>query len=342
MSVGMLGYFAFGVESSAGTMSSSVAVSDYVPVTAETINVRQAPLFSQGIRAQWDEQKVYNGLQTVGGNVAGEVHPIHMGYFLRLALDATSTTTGSGAVWANFVGSDAAWRAHRFIAAQTQFQSGSGSDLPTGTFEVYRGPAIGQGSAFWYGNMTCNVLEIVVEGGQLARWSGDFLGRRYGRKARSTPTYADIDAFLWSQCSVSIGGAGSALFESLTIRVNNNLTQATKLDGTTTPSETKRDSWRKVECSGTIAFGNDAEYDRFLAGSEFPVSLMFTAQSSARLKIDMPAFRYLTHDGPNLQGPGRIAIPFTAEAVWHPGSGTKLDIVLVNTRINPYTVNSNA
>lgn len=340
MGAGMLGYAAVGINSSFGT--DSVAVADYIAITGETFTTAPNPIFSQGITAKWDEQKAYNGLQTVQGNVSGEVHPATIGYLLRSALDATSTAIASGAPWCNEFTSDAAWRCHRFIAAQTQFQSGSGSDLPTLTWEIYRGPSVGASSAFVYYGTAANVLELSVEAGQLTRFSADFLGREYGGKAATTPSFATPEAFLWSQASVSLGGAGSAFFESFTIRVNNNLEAVPVLDGRLRPDLIKRNDFRRIEVSGSVSFRSTTEYDRFLAGSEFPVKILFTAQNSMRLKLDMPAVRYTSFNGPNLNGPGRISIPFQGRAMWHAGSATALDVVLVNTRVSPFTVNTNA
>lgn len=340
MATGMLSYWGIGINS---ITTDSVAICDYVAFTSETIQVNPAPIISQGITAKWDEQRAYNGLQTVGGNVSGEVHPTQIGYILRSAFDATSTAPGSGATFAVPAvagNSAAAWRAHYFVLAQTQFQSGSGSDVPTLTFEFGRGPAVGTASAFAYYGMACNVFEFTIEGGNLARFSSDWLGVEYGRKAATTPTYATPEAFLWSQCSVSVGGAASAVFESLTVRVNNNLTQPVKIDGRLRPAGSKRDAFRTVELSGNIAFENDTELDRFLQGSEFPVTLFFTSQASHRLRIEIPRMRYLTFPGPNAQGPGRIVTGFGGRAMWDPGSGTALAVTLVNTRVSPYTINS--
>lgn len=341
MATGMLGYAAVGVNS---ITTDSVAITDYVAFTSETFQVTPNPLISQGITNKWDEQRAYNGLQTVGGNMSGEVHPTQIGWFLRSAFDATSTTQASAgaAAWYGIGGnSSAVFRVHQFMLGQTQFQSGSGSDVPTLTFEIARGPAIGTASAFAYYGMACNVLEISLEGGNMMRFSADFLGVEYGRKAATTPSYATPEAFLWSQCSVSVAGGGSNIFESFTMRVNNQMTQPVKIDGRLRPAGSKRNAFRAVEVNGSVAFETDTEYDRFLAGSEFPVRLFVTAQDSSRMVIDLPRVRYLTHAGPTAQGPGRIVIPFTGRAMFDPGSGNPGQVLLHNRRISPYTANSN-
>ncbi len=164
MSVGALGYVGVGVESSAGTASGSVAIADYIPILSENLIVNRSDLDDNSILAQWDEVRVYNGQQFVSGDVDMQVHPLASGYFLRSVFDVTTAAKGNNS--AALPASHSAVFLHRFTTKQTQFQSGSGSDLPTLTFEIYRGPAIGQGSSFAYYNCAGNTLELSVSAGQ--------------------------------------------------------------------------------------------------------------------------------------------------------------------------------
>lgn len=145
---------------------------------------------------------------------------------------------------------------------------------------------------------------------------------------------------------MSVGGAGTALFEALTVRLNNNLEAPSKLDGRTTPAEIKRNNFRTVEISGRLTFASDSEYDRFTQGSESQLRATFTgdrqvgvAAGNNMLRIDAPAFRYRTFPL-NLGGPGRIVVDFTGDAVFHQGSNLALEVVLANTRISDYRVNT--
>lgn len=345
MSTGMQGYFSVGVESSAGTASGSVTAVAFVPILSETLRVEINPLFSQGLTGRFYEQRAYNGLQSVAGTVEMEAEPNHMGWFLRSAFDATSTSPGSlgSGGWDNLINSSATFKVHRFIALNTQFQSGSGSDLPTLTCEVYRGPgpATTAGSAFGYYNCSAGALEFAIEAGQLARMSVDLIGRDYSTlSARAVSSYPNPDCFMWSQASVSIAGVGTALFESVRIRLDNGLESVPKLDGRLRPDLIKRNRFATVEMNGSISFQSFTDYDLFIAGSERPVVISFTSLNSAQLRIQLPAFRYITFPGPNLSGPGRISIPFTGRAMYHPGSLTPCEFNLVNNKTTSYLVNS--
>ncbi len=148
---------------------------------------------------------------------------------------------------------------------------------------------------------------------------------------------------------MSLGGGGTALFESLTVRLNNNLTAIPALDGRLRPNLIKRNGLRTVEVSGSLTFQSDSEYDRFYNGSESQLLATFTGAegistapaNNNMLIIDVPNFRYTTFPL-NIGGPGKISIGFTGRGIYNQTSGYALQVTLVNTRINPYMVNSNA
>ncbi len=342
MSTGMLGWLGVGVESSGGASATgtwSATVNVFVPFISETLaNVRN-DLESQVIQDQFDTVRMYTGLQTVGGNVVTEAHPINTGVFLRACFDQTTTTTSLGYLG---ITSHANVRAHSFKALNTQFQQGSGSDLPTLTIEVGRGPLGSSNTSFIYYNCAGNTLEIQVQAGQLATITTDFVGREYGRKSETSTTFPSAEAFLWSQASVQIGGNGSGIFESLTVRLNNNLSAFPALNGRLRPDLIKRTGFRTVEVNGSITFQSNSDYDLFIGGSETSLRVTFTGPgistspaNNAIFDIQVPAFRY-TAFPININGPGRIAIPFQGRGMWHSGSGTCLEICLVNTRTTPY------
>lgn len=344
MSTGMLGFIAVGVESSGGASATgaySATVQHFIPFLSETLSNNRNDIPSQAIQAQFDETRMYTGLQTVAGAITAEVHPITLGFLLRPVFDV-NTAVNSHPICTSHTGV----RAHVFRAGQTQFHAGSCSDLPTITAEVFRGPTTQAGTSFVYYNMAGNALELSIQAGQLAGVTVDLVGREYGRKAQATATFPTPEAFTWSQASVSIGGAARPIFESVTLRISNNLDATPLLDGRLRPNLIKRNGFRVVEMNGTMSFQTDSDYDMFIAGSEYPVRITFAGKTISTapanvegLDIQIPAFRYSSHPI-NIGGPGRIGVPFAGRGMWHPGSGTALEITIVNTRISTYAVNS--
>ena len=352
MSTGALGYAGVGIElasdGTSGSQSGSATIVNYIPIVSENLIITRQDLDSQNIQALWDTERVYNGLQSVAGTIVTQAHPLASGLFLRSAFDVNTSQPGAGFGAPTYATSHANVRSHRFTTKQTQFQAGSGSDLPTLTFEINRGPAMGVGSSFVYYNCAGNVMEFQIQAGQLARFSFDFIGRDYGGIPKTTPSFPAIDAFLWSQCSLSIGGNASTLFEQITVRLDNGLVAVPKLDGRLRPDLIKRNNFRQIQVNGQLQFQTYSEYDRFLGGSETPMKLVFrsgglpsTAGNSNynTLVLDIPSMRY-TAFPLNIAGPGQIGINFTGRGMYNQLSGTALDVTVVNTRVPSYEQNS--
>jgi hypothetical protein len=349
MASGLMTFMGIGVESSgagsAATGAHSATVIDFIPITGENLTLQRADLPDPSLWVNYFERKMYNGLQRVEGGVQFVAHPILTGYFLRACTD-TTTAVGSSTL----VASDATCREHRFIGLGTgQFQSGSGSDLPTLTIEMNRGPIMGSGSSFLYYNCAGNVLELTCEAGQFTRGSVEFIGRDYGGKTRSTPSFIPPDAFLWHTASVSLNGAAKPHFESLTFRLENNLEAIPTLDGRLRPDLVKRNDFARVSVNGNISFRSFDDYNDFVNGSETVLKATFLGKAirtspsviNETMEWEVPGFRYSTFPL-NASGPQHITIGFTGRGMISPTSNYAYRISLVNSRTSGFHVNTTA
>jgi hypothetical protein len=355
MSVGVLAYLGVGVESSvaaAAGNTNSAEIVDYIPFVSETLEATREDLDSQELRQSWDQAKVYGGIQRVGGQINVEVHPISFGWLCRMAFDATTAMNGyfGNAYGVTGQSSHATIRTHRFTTGQTQFQAGSGSDLPCMTFEIFRGPAFGAGSSFYYYMCTGNNLEVTIEQGQICRGAVDVMGRDYDVHSKTSPSLPGADAFLWHQASVTFDGAAKATYESLTFRVNNNMETINRIGSGLRADQIKRNNFRQIEANGNLTFDNLVDYDAFRLGSEGQLLLHFDGSVIDPsvgsnlvnvLRIDIPKFRYSTYPI-GVAGPGRFSIGWTGRGVLDTTSNYSMEIMLTNTRTNDYSVNSNA
>jgi hypothetical protein len=347
MAVGMEGYLGVGVESAtagnAATGAYSATVIAYIPFVSETLASNRNDLADPGIVSNFYNRRFYNGLQRVEGGVQTVMHPIDTGFLIRACFDACTAQPG----WDST--SHGGVRTHRFTALGTQqFQAGSGSDLPTLTLEVNRGPVMGSGSSFVYYNCAGNVAEFVAEAGQFVRANFEFLGRDFGGKPRSVPTYIPPDTFLWNTVSVSLAGAAKPVYESLTVRIDNKLEAVPLLDGRLRPGLIKRNDFGAVTVNGTLSFQNFEDYDAFLQGSQYLLQMTFTGKQISTapanneiFKVTVPQFRYATY-GLNIAGPQRITTNFTGTGALDPTSGYAMEVTMTNTRISNYAVNTTA
>lgn len=346
MSIGAIGYAGFGVDSNNSTTTTySSTIIEFIPFISETLQVFRDDIVDPGITQSWDEDGMFDGFQRIEGNMTAIPNATNLGYFLRSAFDTSTFYPSSGGpVNEN---SCATFREHRFITKATQFQTGSGADVPTLTCEIHRGPA-GVGSAFVYYNLATNNLEMSINGGDNLRVSADYIGRSYGRKAiTAVVTYRQTQSIPWHSASVAFGNtaaglAGSPQFENLTFRIENNLQGIPRLDGRKTADLVKRTDFRRIAVNGTIAFINDSEYDRFTNGSEMAIRVCFrdpTNSSSWLLMLDLPRIRYLTFPV-NIGGPGRVTVGFTGKALFDANSNYSLQVMLINSKSAGYNINS--
>jgi len=339
----MAAFIGVGVNSATSGVE-SVAIVDFIPFVSENLGMVRNDLPDPSLWTNFDERRMYNGLQRIEGGIQTVVHPLLTPYFCRAVFDTTTTQAG----WLQ--NSVAGVRAHRFTTGQTVFQAGSGSDVPTLTLELNRGPLMGSGSSFMYYGLAGNTMELTMEAGQLARANFEFLGRDYGNKSRSTPSFVPAEAFLWNTASVSQNSAAKPYFETLTVRAENNLEAVPTLDGRLRPDLIKRNDFRRVMVNGTISFRGHEDKNDFENGSETPLRVTFTGKNvhtaatstyPEMLDIFVPRFRYSTFPV-NAGGPGRISVGFTGRGMIDPTSNYSLEITFCNTRISGYHVNTTA
>ncbi len=352
MASGMMAFMGVGVESSgagdASTGAWSATIVDFIPITGENLTVQRADLPDPSLWVNYFERKMYNGIRRVEGGVQFVAHPVLTGYLLRTAFDTCTVVDSSPLlqVGAGLTNSHGGVKEHRFTALGTgQFQSGSGSDLPTLTIEMNRGPVMGSGSSFLYYNCAGNTLELTCEAGQFTRGSVELLGRDFGGKPRSTVSFIPPEAFLWHTASVSVAGTARPQFESLTFRLENNLEAIPVLDGRNAPDLIKRNDFARVSVNGNVSFRTFDDYQTFLNGSEQVLKATFTGKTISgsghqeKMEWEVPGFRFSTYPL-NASGPQHITIGFTGRGMISPTSNYAARISLVNSRVSAYFVNT--
>ena len=347
MAVGMTGFVAVGVESSGGTASHSVTPVAFLPFTTETLNQNKSTLDSTAITGIFDVLHRCDGPDNIGGSVTVEVQPATIGYLLRSVFDTCTAAAADDAAsdWRAAQSSGANVSVHQFIAKQAVFQSGSGSDVPTLTFHKYLGPSASSDSSFAFYQMACSQAEITCDVGNFARATFDFVGRKAGKTARVTPTTPEQVCMTGVQTSVSIDGAGNASYETISVRINNALEQKFLLNGSANAELLRRTGFRTVEVNGTMSFQDHTQSARFLASSTGQLKVILTSDTNIssghphQLIITVPKFRY-TALNPQIGGPGFISVPFQGVGEYHTGSGTSVEMLVVTSRTNNWTVNS--
>ena len=196
------------------------------------------------------------------------------------------------------------------------------------TFEVFRDVT----SSFRYSGVVINTLQLEVAPNQEVRATAGVIGKGTSIIAKSAPTFVSspVEPFAFDTCSLSIGGAGTALVESFTLNLDNQLDGIPALNATTDIAKIRRTGPQLVNISGTMDFANLTEYDNFINQTEQAFVLNFTRTSSFAMKITLPRVIY-TAFPVSMGGRERLTVSFEGKCRYHTGSATAIEIAITTT-----------
>lgn len=316
MPYGNTGHVGISFQSSFGT--SNTTSFHFMPFISETFQAKIPELVSEGMRSRYEEGPTFQGVKEVTGDLVTEVHPILIGKAMKAWANAAASSLQTSAYL------------HTFIPAQTEFDALT--PVYPVTAEVYRAT----GSATLYYDLGLNNFNLEIAHGALLKATWSFVGGRFAKSVKSTPSYLIGSEFTWNQASISLGGTGFGTFKSLSFAFSNALKSYGTIDGTLYSSRMVRDGFRTLEISGVQILDGDTQKDLFLAGTaqNLTVTVVGQAVSSAHnamLKIEVPAMIY-TEFPDNVSGPGLIEVSWKAKAVYESGSGHMVKMTLVNTQ----------
>ena len=247
MSLGALGYVGYGKEASEGV---AVAPTRFLPASAFSFEDSDDYILPEQIRGSRDFSVAMAAPYNVSGSLDMELIPHDIGPMLLSAFCATVT---SGA----------------YSGGGYEHEMVPGSESVTMTFESSANGIL----VMRYAGIRVNTLEITGAFGEIVTASFGLEGTGRERQAsESSPSYAAVDPFHFSGASVLTGGTENGTVKEFTFGVNNNIERIGTLR--------KTRSWkrmalgmREVTLSLSLDFTDDAEYDRFAAGTAFEVQL---------------------------------------------------------------------
>lgn len=312
MAYGFAGHIGFAKETSWGS-ATAVASGDYIEALSEDISLEIERFGYKAIIGSMGEPDDATGLFRVAGSIRASAHPTQMLQMLKSAMHSVVTTSLSGPLYQ-----------HKFITT-----SGGGdfsADCPNQpyTIEVFRDVT----SSMQYAGMVCDAIGFTF-GQEAVMLETSWIGRSAAIIAKTTPTFpsSPTKPFNFSTVSLSVGGAGTALIEQLTVRVNNNLQGLGALNLSQYAAKIRRSNHQMVEISGTLDFTNVTEYQNFVNQTEQRLTVSATLPSSFALVIDVPRMVY-TAFPTGIPGRERLTVDFTGKGFVHTGSGNSIAITL--------------
>lgn len=318
---GALAHLGIGKESTWGT---AVAATDYLKFVSEGISEEIEQLIPSSMGGIVDEERSFEGLHTIAGDISTDVYPNSLGHLLRSALGAPTTTqpdaTNNPTVYE-----------HVFNPVHDNFLIDCA--LPPYTVEVHRDLA----QAFQYAGTVINDLNLNFgTDNKIMRANAAVIAKKLALITKTTPSFEATAPFLWDQASITIDGVVNNDVSTLDFGVNNSLEGNETMDGSKEISRIFRSGKRTFPISFTMDLTGLTEFNRFKSQSEVAASITLTGASISgtynyKLTIDIPKLRY-TAFPINVGGAGEVTAQVTGVAKYDAASTYAAKVTLVNTK----------
>jgi len=289
---------------------------------SEDLAVKKEAKKSQNMRGIFEEGDAYEGMNSVEGNIESEAHPISLGAMLT-AIMGPPTTTIVDSVYE-----------HVFKPRTSDFD-----DLSANTpFTLYKNMQDG-GSAFLMYDLCGNTLELNMANGEFLKSTLGVVGGNFAQVGSMAYSAPAGKRWMWDATSATFDATANTGLSELTVTLNEGIEALHNLAVSRGkwPARLKHTGFRTVEISGTMRFDNQDELQEFLDWNERELIANYrgpTEISSGRYEevtIKLPSMLY-TDFPPSAGGPGLMDVGFTANGNYNTGSGTAIEITLVNTK----------
>ena len=317
MAYSFAGFIGIGKESAWGT---PVAVTDYVAALNENLTLTRDRFEVVNILNRFAEPNDIAGASRLAGSIAFAGHPVTLGYFLNGALGnlASQSVVLSGFLWTN-----------TFQPAITD--NGADNPVPPYTFEIFRDVT----SSHRYSGVQMNRLQLQMQPNQDLRVTADVIAKTTSVFAKTTASFpgSSADPFTFDTCSVSVAGAGSALYENISVTFDNQAEGVLVLNNSTDIVRIRRRGPQLVRVSGTLGFDNLTEYNNFVNQTEQIFAVSFTKAASFQCVVELPSVVYTTFPL-GMSGRQRQTVGFDGMARYNAGSGYAVRVKLTTTKSN--------
>jgi len=296
----------------------NVASGDYVEALSEDVQLSIERFGYKSIIGSLSEPDDATGLFRVAGGIRLAANPMWLLPFLKGALHSVVTTSGTGALYTH------------------AFQTTSGGadfsvDVPNQpySFEIFRDV----GTSMRYTGCQIDTLSFEFSSNGPVMCEAGLIGKDAEAITKTTPTFVTSPSkpFGFDTVSLSIGGAGTALIESLTVAISNNFEGIGALNLSNRIAKVRRSNHQMVDVSGTLDFTNNTEYQKFVTQTEQRLAINVTRASSFAMLVDIPRLVY-TAFPVGIPGRERITVDFTGKGFVHQGSGLAVKITLTTVQ----------
>jgi hypothetical protein len=314
MAQGSVGFIGLGLETTWGT---AVAATDYFKAMSENLTATKDRFEVENIVNTMTEPDDSGGVERVAGQIVATGHPVSIGHFLAGTFGQSSVAIVlSSELWA--------------VSFQArEMDVSTANSLPGYTIEVFRDVTSSQ----QYDGCVFAGCEFSIAPNQGLQATANIIGKGTQNIAATTATFpgSPTGYFSFDTASLSIGGAGTAVIEALTISVNNNLEGIPALEATKEISKIKRSGPVTTNLSGTLSFDDITEYNRFINQDEFAMTVNMTKADSFSILFDIPRMIY-TAFPLGIGGRERLTVGFEGKARYLTTSAAAMVVTLTTVK----------
>lgn len=314
MSYGFAGHIGLAKETNWG---SGTSATHYIEAMSEDLSLSMERFAHKAIIGSLAEPDDVVGLRRIAGSINFSANPLALGHFLKGVFQSQISSQVVAGLW------------------QTTFQTTSGgadfdAQVPHQPYslEIFRDVT----SSIQYTGCLVDALVLKFETNQAVMCEARLIGRGQRAIAKTTPTFPSSPSkpFTFDTVSLSLGGAATALIESLEVEVSNNFVGLGALNLSTDIAKIRRDNHQMVNVKGTLDFTNIDEYLNFVNQTEQRMTISAFKPSSFGLVIDIPRMVY-TAFPLGIPGRERITVDFTGKGFYNAGSGKAINVILTST-----------
>jgi hypothetical protein len=281
MTLASIGYVGYGIEVTEGTL---VAPTVFLPASAFSFDSTNEYVTPSQIRGSRDVYVAMASPYSVSGTMDMELVPTGVRPLLQSAFSAGAYTPS-------------AYAGGGYLTVLTP----GSATAPTFSFESSAGDVL----VMRYGGIRVNTLSINAAFGEIVTASFGLEGTTRAKQGSlSNESYDQVLPFHFTGASMKVAGTQVGNIKNFTFGVNNNLERIGTLRKT---RDWKRTSLgqRDVTLSATMDFTDTADYDLFLAETEFTVDLHLegdyitgTSGPKHTLHISLPRVKWQSVNAP--------------------------------------------
>tara|TARA_Y100000310_G_C20673717_1_gene811681 strand:- start:1942 stop:2901 length:960 start_codon:yes stop_codon:yes gene_type:complete len=298
------------------TWGTAVGATDYVEALSESINVNFDRFDTKNIVGMFGEPDDEQGVKRISGDIVAAAHPVALLPWLVAATGIQSNAE----VLSGFL--------HTHNLTMGTAENAANNPVTPLTLEIFRDVT----SAQQYDGVQVAQLQLSAAPNQDLRMTASIIGKGEQNIAKTTASFpgSPTGPFTFDTCSISLAGAGTVDIEAFNLTIDHQLEGIPSLNAEAEIAKVRRTGPQLVRLSGSFAFEDITDYERFKAETEVALLANFTSADSFSLLIDIPRFMY-TSFPTGMGDRGRQVISFDGNARWHSGSSAAIEFQLTNT-----------